>query len=110
AAGSRDHGESSVGSRQDRGRRVDIARLDEEVFALVAAGRVHLLDFLPGDPPDRVEVVDAAIAEDSARPRDVGRRWWSRVERRRAHRVQPAQLPGRDGGTSGNESLVEATW
>ena len=47
---------------------VDVAELGELRVALHAAGGVHLDGLLSGDPPEDVEVVHRAVAEDAPEP------------------------------------------
>ena len=86
----------------------DVAELVVNLVAATGAGGVGRDDLTPGHPPDRVEVVHRAVAEDAARARQVLPWRGRRVEGRRAHRVHPAELPGPDGLARGDEARVEA--
>src|SRR4029453_1474095 len=77
---------------------VHVAGPGEQLVTAVGAGGVDLDDLAAGYPPDAVEVVDAAVAEDAAGDGHIGRRWRRRVKGGRPHRVQPAELAAGHGG------------
>ena len=62
----RDRDEGAVVQGERRGRGVDVAGLAEERLALVGAGGEDAGHLAPGDEPDDVEVVHAAVAEEPA--------------------------------------------
>ena len=86
----------------------DVAELGEEVGTLGAAGGVDLDDLPAGDPPDGVEVVHAAVAEDAAGDLDVLAWRGCGVQGGGPHGVHPAELPGLHGGPGCAEGRVEA--
>ena len=61
----------AVGEGQDHGPGVDVAVPGEHLEVAHRPRGIDLHDLLAGDPAERVEVVDRAVAEEAARDRDV---------------------------------------
>ena len=89
--GRRHHAERARLERHHHGGGVDVAELGELRIALHAAGGIHLDGLLPGDPPQHVEVVHRAVAEDAAGTGDVLHRRRGGIHRGAAHRVEEAE-------------------
>ena len=108
-AGRRDHAEGARLESHDDGCGVDITEVGELRIALHAAGGVNLDGLLSGDPPQDVEVVHRAVAEDAAGACDVLHRRRCRIHRRAADRVQQAERTVVDGTFGCGERGIEAT-
>src|SRR3954451_5943538 len=86
----------------------DVAELGEEVVTAGAPGGVDLDHFSTGDPPHRVEVVDCAVAEDSAGDGDVLTWGWWGVQGGGPYGVNPTDSPARHRFVGRNVSRFEA--
>ena len=89
-------GEGAVVQGEQRDAGVDVVGGGEEVLAAVGAGGVHLGDLAAGDPPDDVEVVHGAVAEDAAGGREVAGVRRRRVAGAGPQGVGPAEPAGGD--------------
>ncbi len=74
SSGRRRRGERAVVQGEDRGGRVDVARVAEHRGPGVRPGRVHLDDLAPRHPAQDVEVVDQGVPVQPAGQRQILRR------------------------------------
>ena len=93
-AGIRHDRDGSAFESENRCGGVDVTGIGDPAITLIRAGGKNRGDFAAADPPDDVEVVDRAVAEDAAGVFDVRDRRGSRIEGGRSESVDPTEFSG----------------